>query len=186
MRGTWHRPLTASQSSILLLCVSISCCYTTTAPTHVELHTLTASTFESNVLVHPRPWVVVFSDTDNGTFVQSVLRHGVIFGGLVDFGFVNISNDPRLAKRFWNTVSKNGQRHVAAHKVVGFRADARGLGSHNRVSFDPWRRLPANSSSSVTLFKRLTSRLLDNFVEVLSDGEVAENFFRCVDPSAIM
>ncbi len=165
--------------------------------------------FEANVLLSPRPWVVVLSNgatPEDHQIIERVERLviGGMFDGLVDLGLVNATREPRLARRFGfgagpsNNASSQKKQHGTPQGagaggptagsvpalppvVVGFRADARGLGSLNRVSFDKWLSLPQpDSEAAVQLFKRTVGRMLGNYVEVLSDGDVAESFFRLV------
>jgi hypothetical protein len=171
-----------------------------------ELRELTRQNFEAAVLVNPRPWLVAFTDgsapQSHRAFLARVLDVASAYRGFVDIGVVNATAHPRLAWRFgFNATNATAAARDATGQrggggggrdgsggdsdgsgggtVIGFRADSRGLGTHNRVAFDKWAALPANASSSAAVFKRLVARMLGNFVQVLSDGEVAETFFRC-------
>lgn len=151
-------------------------------PFRLNVRTLTEVNFEVSVLVHPRPWLVLFSAGETQQqvrFLERVLDVASVFEGFVDIGYVNASNNTRLSTRFgFDPRSKTANK--LGGMVVGFRADARGLGAHNRVSFRKWASLPKTSRHADSYFKRLVGHLLPNFVDVLEDGEVAENFFRYV------
>lgn len=137
---------------------------------------LSTNNFERHVLVSGRPWVVVFTAGIRRHQVEllaDIAERTSMFRDHIHLGFVNATSHPRLASRFG---LKNMRRENGL--VLGFHADSKGLGSHNQVSYHDWNAAPRNSSVSDTLFKRLTSKMLRNFVDILPDGESAEVFLR--------